>query len=54
MGAGKTTIGQRLGEVLQLPVIDTDAYIEQQVGKTITEILRKRGRRHFERTSVKH
>ncbi|MBA2878990.1 shikimate kinase [Anoxybacillus kamchatkensis] len=56
MGAGKTTIGQRLGEVLQLPVIDTDAYIEQQVGKTITEIFEEEGEeafRTYERETLK-
>ncbi|MGJ7034945.1 shikimate kinase [Anoxybacillus eryuanensis] len=47
MGAGKTTIGKRLGEVLQLPVIDTDAYIEQQVGKTIAAIFAEEGEEAF-------
>ncbi|MBB5354462.1 shikimate kinase [Anoxybacillus mongoliensis] len=47
MGAGKTTIGKRLGEVLQLPVIDTDAYIEQQVGKTIATIFAEEGEEAF-------
>lgn len=56
MGAGKTTIGKRLGEVLQLPVIDTDAYIEQQVGKTITKIFAEEGEetfRAYEREALK-
>ncbi|MCA1031713.1 shikimate kinase [Bacillus timonensis] len=38
MGAGKTTIGRLLGKSLNLPVVDTDKYIEQQTGKTIPEI----------------
>lgn len=54
MGAGKTTVGRRLGEVLQLPVIDTDAYIEQQVGKTITKIFAEEGKRRFERMNETH
>lgn len=56
MGAGKTTVGKRLGEVLQLPVIDTDAYIEQQVGKTIAAIFAEEGEgafRAYEREVLK-
>ncbi|MBB6175320.1 shikimate kinase [Anoxybacillus tengchongensis] len=56
MGAGKTTVGKRLGEVLQLPVIDTDAYIEQQVGKTIADIFAEEGEgvfRAYEREVLK-
>lgn len=47
MGAGKTTIGKRLGEVLNLPVIDTDQYIEERVGKKIAEIFAEDGEKAF-------
>ncbi|WP_078545710.1 shikimate kinase [Litchfieldia alkalitelluris] len=47
MGAGKTTIGQELANRLQLPVIDTDLYIVEQVGKTIPEIFAEDGEKVF-------
>ncbi|MFC4320742.1 shikimate kinase [Litchfieldia salsa] len=56
MGAGKTTIGKALSETLQLPVIDTDEYIIQQVGKTIPAIFEEEGEatfRQYERTFLR-
>jgi shikimate kinase len=47
MGAGKTTIGKKLGNVLQLPVIDTDEYIERQAGKSIADIFAEEGEETF-------
>ncbi|MFS0861532.1 shikimate kinase [Fredinandcohnia sp. 179-A 10B2 NHS] len=56
MGAGKTTIGKKLGKALKLPVIDTDQYIEEQVGKTIADIFAEYGEevfRKYERDFLK-
>ncbi|MGM7681542.1 shikimate kinase [Cytobacillus sp. Hm23] len=47
MGAGKTTVGKRLGEEWKLPVIDTDDYIEKKVGKKISEIFEGEGEDTF-------
>ncbi|WP_203361770.1 shikimate kinase [Bacillus sp. REN10] len=47
MGTGKTTIGQLLADQLQMPVIDTDVYIEQQEGITIAEIFEQKGEAYF-------
>ncbi|MFT4412608.1 shikimate kinase [Fredinandcohnia humi] len=47
MGAGKTTIGKRLSEALQVPVIDTDLYIEEKIGKKIADIFTEDGEQVF-------
>lgn len=47
MGAGKTTLGRELGKSLNAPVIDTDEYIEEREGKSISEIFADSGERHF-------
>ncbi|BCB04714.1 shikimate kinase [Bacillus sp. KH172YL63] len=47
MGVGKTTIGKRLGEVLNLPVVDMDSYIEENEGTTIKEIFNHHGESYF-------
>lgn len=47
MGSGKTTIGRLLSEELNLPVVDTDQYIEKQLNKTIREIFEKEGEEKF-------
>lgn len=35
MGAGKTEVGRRLGERLGRPFYDTDAYVEEQAGRSV-------------------
>ena len=47
MGAGKTSIGKRLAERLQLPFADADAEIERAAGMTIPEIFSSRGEAEF-------
>lgn len=43
MAAGKTTLGRELSARLGAPMIDTDAYIEEREGKTISEIFAAEG-----------
>ena len=38
MGAGKTSVGQAVAELLGLPFADTDALIEAKAGKPVSEI----------------
>jgi shikimate kinase len=47
MGVGKTTVGKRLGELQQLPVIDMDHYIEEKEGRKIKDIFSEKGEGHF-------
>ncbi|UXH44478.1 shikimate kinase [Rossellomorea vietnamensis] len=47
MGVGKTTIGKRLGGVLDLPVIDMDQYIERIEKKAIKDIFLQHGESYF-------
>ena len=47
MGAGKTNIGRRLAQRLNLPFIDADAEIEAAAGETIEEIFERRGESVF-------
>ncbi len=47
MGSGKSVVGQALANRLQLPFLDLDDYIEQEVGKDIPEIFRQKGEIFF-------
>ncbi len=47
MGCGKTTVGELLAKKLGLPLIDTDAYIVREEGKTIPEIFAQDGEAYF-------
>lgn len=49
MGAGKTTVGKALAEKQKVPFLDTDQLIEEKAGMTISRILRRRGRKLFEK-----
>ncbi|GMV30531.1 MAG: hypothetical protein AMXMBFR59_26560 [Rhodanobacteraceae bacterium] len=49
MGAGKTTIGRRLADQLQLPFHDLDHVIEEQTGATIPLIFELEGEAGFRR-----
>ncbi len=47
MGAGKSSIGRRLAEKLDLPFVDADHEIEVAAGKTIREIFADHGEPYF-------
>ena len=47
MGAGKTSVGRRLAEKLEIPFIDADHEIEIAAGKTIPEIFNDHGEDYF-------
>lgn len=47
MGTGKSTVGQMLADLSGRDFIDTDAWIEEQVGRTISRIFAESGEAHF-------
>ena len=47
MGAGKTSVGRRLANVLHLPFVDADAEIERAANLSIPEIFAHYGEQHF-------
>jgi shikimate kinase len=47
MGTGKSTVGRLLAKKTGYRFVDTDTLIEQQTGKTITEIFTTQGEKAF-------
>jgi shikimate kinase len=47
MGTGKTAVGVRLAEMLQMELIDTDDIIEADSGMVISRIIAEMGGEHF-------
>jgi shikimate kinase len=47
MGAGKSSIGRKLGQRLDLPFVDADSEIELAAGMTIPDIFETRGEAEF-------
>lgn len=47
MGSGKTSVGQRLAELLGWKFIDLDQEIETREGGSIRELFRREGERYF-------
>jgi len=47
MGSGKTSVGKRLSRRLGYRFLDTDQFIEQTTGTSISEIFRTCGEAHF-------
>jgi shikimate kinase len=43
MGAGKTSVGLELGDLLHWPLSDSDAVIERQQGKSVRELSQQLG-----------
>ena len=47
MGSGKSTIGKRLSRQLHMPFYDSDAFVEEKVGKSISDIFAQEGEEVF-------
>lgn len=47
MGCGKTSVGRRLAQALELPFVDADEEIERAAGKPIVDIFQEHGEAHF-------
>ena len=47
MGAGKSSVGRRLAQTLDMPFRDADEEIEKAAGRTIAEIFEQRGEAEF-------
>ncbi|MDU7338175.1 MAG: shikimate kinase [Clostridium sp.] len=53
MGSGKTTVGQVLAQKSGRAFFDLDQYIEQQEGKTVTQIFAEQGEEGFRKLETK-
>lgn len=53
MGAGKSTIGKKLAEDLDVPFTDLDELIEESEEMTIPEIFNQKGEENFRKTEKK-
>lgn len=52
MGAGKSSVGRRLSERLELPFVDLDDEIERRAGMTVREIFDRGGEADFRRREL--
>lgn len=52
MGSGKTSTARELGVLLQMPILDLDAELERQTGRSIAEIFREKGEPWFRETET--
>lgn len=47
MGAGKTTVGEKLAAEMNLPVLDTDQEIIKKLNKSIKDMFEQQGEQYF-------
>ncbi|MBQ9254777.1 MAG: shikimate kinase [Bacteroidales bacterium] len=47
MYCGKTTVGKKISKLLGYPLIDTDKYIEEKLGKSVEDIFKDKGEEFF-------
>ncbi len=50
MGSGKSTIGKLLSKTLEMPLIDTDEYIEKKLNMSIPQVFAEKGESFFRQT----
>lgn len=50
MGSGKSSVGKKLAEVLEVPFVDLDAEIEKQEGISVQEIFAEKGEIYFRKS----
>jgi shikimate kinase len=53
MGAGKTTMGRQVAEILHYPFVDLDVCIENQEGMQVKEIFSEQGETYFREVEAK-
>lgn len=53
MGAGKTTVGSKLSDMLKKPFLDLDRYIEEEDGRKIDIIFEEDGEPYFRNLETK-
>ena len=49
MGCGKTTLGRAVAQLISIPLVDLDEYIEARHGKSVAEIFATEGEDAFRR-----
>lgn len=54
MGCGKSTIGESLAKLMNLPFIDLDSYIVDKVGMTIPDIFARHSEQYFRSLESKY
>lgn len=47
MGSGKSTLGKKLSELMNVSFIDLDSKIEESEGKSVSQIFKERGEEYF-------
>jgi len=50
MGSGKSTLGKKISELMNVSFIDLDSKIERREGKSVSEIFAERGEEYFRKT----
>lgn len=53
MGVGKTTVGKKIAEKLNINFVDMDSEIEKKEGQTISKIFEEQGEEYFRRIETK-
>ena len=46
-GCGKSAVGKRLSQLLEMPLVDTDAMVEEEAGCTISQLFAQEGETAF-------
>lgn len=52
MGSGKSSVGRRVAEALDRPLLDTDDLVEERTGRTVREIFETDGEPTFRRVEA--